>query len=81
MTYTVGLMGVYVEIKLKNYLKLIILCGQERNSQEKKNNKLVQASDFELHMFFEYCFLFLWWSQFMLISQTQLWRCIPETKK
>lgn len=43
-------MGVYVEIKLKNYLKLIILCGQQRNSQEKinNNNKLVQASDFEL---------------------------------
>lgn len=24
MTYTVGLMGIYVEIKLKNYLKLIV---------------------------------------------------------
>lgn len=52
--------------KLKNYLNPIFLCGQERGIANKKEpkkpqtnkttnyNKLVQASDFELHMFFEY---------------------------
>lgn len=56
VTYTVGLMGIYVEIKLKNYLKLIFLSGQERETVKKKrySGKLVQASDFELHMLFEY---------------------------
>lgn len=49
-------MGIYVEIKLKNYLKLIFLSGQERETVKKKrySGKLVQASDFELHMLFEY---------------------------
>lgn len=35
MTYTVGLMGIYVEIKLKNYLKLIVH-GQETKTTTTK---------------------------------------------
>lgn len=39
MAYTVGLMGIYVKIKLKNYLNQIFLCGQETQTIKKKNTQ------------------------------------------